>query len=910
MRNGLSRSANLPRPRVSSSSDAESGGRARERRRGQLLPGDVIDGRYDVECTAGRGGMGVVYRARDLLTGGRVAVKVLEGGRPERFEREIAILSELSHPAIVRYIGHGTTDERAYLAMEWLKGDSLARRLRGPGVTVGETVHLGIVVAEALGVGHAHGIVHRDVKPSNLVFEAREGGPRVKVLDFGLAHRMQGEALTRPGAMVGTPGYLSPEQARGSERVDPRADVFSLGCVLFECLTGVSLFAGGHPAALLARLLFEDAKRVRDLRPELPEPLSAIVERMLKRDADERFADGREVAKALSELDLNTTASHVVNTAARRAVLTRREVAPISVIHIDGASRYDKQVREAIAGEAQSFGASCELREDGSSLIVVTAAVATDQAVRAARLALRLASIDREGSIVITTGMGHTDEAVTRGEAVVRARLLPHLTRTILLDETTARLLPPRFATRAPSQRTTGEEETTVELYGERRLDPAPRIVAGRRTPCIGRDRDLRMLEGLIDAASSDCAATAILVTGPPGIGKSRLRHSLLERLEKRGEPFAVWTGRADPLRSGSAYGVVGFALRRLFKFTKADDAIERRRKVYERVLESISYDETPRVARLLAELAGVPTREHTDVRHLPRRSRDAHEEELREAFVEFLAAEALQRPVLFLVEDMQFCDLASMRLLTHALRRLPESPVVVLGFARPDVHALFPRLFDECALSELRLSPLAQTPAAELVRYVLGSSAKDADVDRMVRLSNGVPRMLEALIEDASQAAEASSGAVMALAHARFAELDVEARQILRAASLIDAITPRAVGLLLGAAIAPATISRWLERLEGKQLLARKGSGEELLISDPLLRDAARATLTDSDRKFGAEVADSARRRERNAVPASKAPPPPPPIPAASTQVRARPIEMEDDTVEDPPMIVSGDVG
>src|SRR4051812_9777208 len=206
-----------------------------------MEPGILVGGRFEIERRAGAGGMGVVYRARDRQ-GGLVALKVLRDPSPiaiERFAREASILADLEHPGIVRYVAQGTTPEgEIYIAMEWLDGEDLHHFLWRQGVGIAESVDVARRIAEALTTAHARGIVHRDIKPSNVFVVGGDLG-HLKVLDFGVARlRESDRRATATGATLGTPGYMAPEQVRGERDVDTRADVFSLGCVLFECLTG------------------------------------------------------------------------------------------------------------------------------------------------------------------------------------------------------------------------------------------------------------------------------------------------------------------------------------------------------------------------------------------------------------------------------------------------------------------------------------------------------------------------------------------------------------------------------------------------------------------------------------------------------------------------------------------------
>ncbi|HEX8110050.1 MAG TPA: serine/threonine-protein kinase, partial [Kofleriaceae bacterium] len=213
---------------------------------------DLLCDRFEIEQQIQGGGMGEVFRARDRVSGQTVAIKVIFDARDRRaarFVREIQLLSELSHPGIVRYICHGATPSGAlFLAMEWLDGEALRCRLEREPLTVSESVALATRVAEALGAAHARGIVHRDLKPSNLfLIEGRI--ERVKLIDFGIARKGGLPPLTQTGMPIGTPGYMAPEQACSEGELDARADVFALGCVLFQCLTGTLPFKGDSAIA-------------------------------------------------------------------------------------------------------------------------------------------------------------------------------------------------------------------------------------------------------------------------------------------------------------------------------------------------------------------------------------------------------------------------------------------------------------------------------------------------------------------------------------------------------------------------------------------------------------------------------------------------------------------------------------
>jgi len=269
-----------------------------------LKPGDVLDGRFEIERVAGKGGAGVVFRGRDRETGTPVAVKTSHADVAElrRFEREAETLAALRHPAIVRYVRHGVSADELYLVMEWLEGEDLATRLKSSELPLDEAVAVTRQVAAALAAAHEKGIVHRDVKPSN-VFLVDRRTDHAKLLDFGIARHAGLATLTITGVLIGTPSYMAPEQARGATEIDARVDVYGLGALLFHCVTGRAPFVGETIEQVLARILHESAPRLRAFAPLVSSELDLLVARMLAKDPAQRPIDGRAVHAALVGLD-------------------------------------------------------------------------------------------------------------------------------------------------------------------------------------------------------------------------------------------------------------------------------------------------------------------------------------------------------------------------------------------------------------------------------------------------------------------------------------------------------------------------------------------------------------------------------------------------------------------------------
>ena len=265
----------------------------------------ALTDRYAVDREVGRGGMATVYLARDLKHARQVALKVLHPELaatlgPDRFLREIQIAAGLQHPHILPLYDSGQADGLLYYVMPFVEGQSLRDRLRTTAqLPVEEAVRIARDVAAALDYAHRHGVVHRDIKPENVMLHEGEA----IVTDFGIAKAVSAagaEALTQTGMAVGTPAYMSPEQAVGEGEPDGRSDVYSLGCTLFEMLTGSLPFTGSTAQALITKRFTEPVPSVRATRAEVTAELEEVVTRSLAREPAERFDSASQLVRALS----------------------------------------------------------------------------------------------------------------------------------------------------------------------------------------------------------------------------------------------------------------------------------------------------------------------------------------------------------------------------------------------------------------------------------------------------------------------------------------------------------------------------------------------------------------------------------------------------------------------------------
>jgi serine/threonine-protein kinase len=271
--------------------------------------GELIVGRYELEELVGSGGMSNVFRAHDRLLERTVALKILheqytrDEDYVERFRREARAVAQLTHPNIVTVIDRGEQDGRQFIVFEYVHGQNLKELSAHGPLDLREAVGLALQVAHALSFAHARGLVHRDVKPQNVLLN--DDG-QAKVTDFGIARSLDVHGVTQTGTVLGTSDYIAPEQARG-QKVDPKTDIYSLGAVLYELLTGEVPFSGDTFVAVAMRHVSEPPPSVLDHRPDCPVRLDLAIQRAMAKDPADRFASmdelGAELEACLAELD-------------------------------------------------------------------------------------------------------------------------------------------------------------------------------------------------------------------------------------------------------------------------------------------------------------------------------------------------------------------------------------------------------------------------------------------------------------------------------------------------------------------------------------------------------------------------------------------------------------------------------
>lgn len=879
-----------------------------------MKPGMRVAGRFEIEDFTIAGGMATIHRARDLETNEVVAVKILSGRNVrdmERFSAEAVLLAELTHPGIVRYVAHGVLpDGDLYLAMQWLEGEDLSARLLRPQLlSVSECVRLALGVAAALGAAHARGIVHRDVKPSN-IFLVDGRVDQAKLLDFGIARLGYGRTLaTRTGTLLGTPGYMAPEQAQGRKDVDAAADVFSLGAVLFECLTGRPAFTAEHLMATLSRILFEETPRVKTLRSDVPPALDMLVSSMLAKDANARPRDGSRVVAALEAIDslpedsstlerttpiVRTRQSITANEQQLLCVVLATSTAPVTIT--DGASEASNvtMTPEALAdakarfnlpsvikdrqsspgggtlddlkGVAAAYGGRVEWLVDGSLLAVFSgASTAMDLAARAARAATSLRELLPTAALAVATGRGLAAEQMPVGEAVESAartlsqarKMSTDLTTKIYLDEVTAGLLDARFNVQP--------EGTLSVLYSSRDKVDATRTLLGKPTPCVGREREITTLVAIFNEAIDEPCARAAVVTGPAGIGKSRVAIEVLRRLEARSSDMKVWVARGDSMAAGSSFGMIAQIIRVAAGIEVGAPAEVQEDKLTSCVTACVPAEDQTRVVVFLSEILGLRLpAERSHLLAVARTDPMLMGDQMCRAFEDWIHAECEQHPVLLLLDDLHFGDLPTVRLIDAALRHARELPLCVLALARPEISRIFPNIWEDRGVQEVRVGELGRRSVEQLIKGWLGASVDKGLVQRIADRAAGNPFYLEEIVRvvASGKTDQAMPGTVLAMVQARLEEIAPAERRTLRAASIFgDVFWSAAVASLVGGDSKLPAVKQSLAELVDREFVMRRPSKrfldqEDFAFRNALVREAAYSLLTDGDRMLGHRLA------------------------------------------------------
>ncbi len=819
---------------------------------GGLAVGEFVAERFKIERLAESGGMGDIYRARDTVTERLVAIKTLRNSfsSSSRFRREVEVLLRLRHPGIPAYVSHGTLSAgQPFLAMEWLQGRTLAQELRNHKPSLRSTLSIASGVARAVAAAHEAGIVHRDLNPNNIFL--LEGSPsEVRVLDFGVARWLEEECpVTGEGTQIGTPGYMAPEQVEGHREVTPAVDVFALGCLLFELIVGERAFYAPTIQEVLARIVRDAPPCPRQFDSAVPEELSQLVLRLLEKNPAKRPQDGREVVRLLSRLP------EIAEEAPRRgaeslSLVEGRELQIVSAIVLR-SEQEDTFARARLA--AQRYGLTAVQAAEGMVAICCSGSgTAVDHAIGAARCALCVRQVTR-AQLSVATGLSGAHEPCSRGRAYHAAStaLLRHPAEaksgsSILLDESTASLIDSRYEVR--------RENGGYFLCGVRASYEPARTVLGRRTRCVGRRRELSMLSAMLEECIEDEVSGGVLITGPPGIGKSRLGYEV-SRIARRGRTrVRVLRASADSMSRGVPYFVFAQAFQHACGIDETQATPARQARIHAYIHSLLGKADEGRIGQLLGEVLSLEGGEGAPA---PRpTARNVKGEQIQRAFSRWLAAECRRDPVLLVLDDLHWADRESVQLIDELLRQHSGLPLMLVGLARPEIHEVLTEQWPWWGVTELRLGGLSRRAAGEMVNEILGEPPDEFVLERVVTRAQGNPFWLEELLkaEDAGQGEEVPDR-ILLLAQSRILQLEANARGVVRTGSVFgrhfwSGALRHVLGRVPGHALEKIRTQLVDASLIVKKDVSRFPDEEEFEFASGLLRDAAYSLLSEEERE------------------------------------------------------------
>lgn len=853
-----------------------------------------VAGRWELTRVVGSGGMGTVFCAVDLSTGQDVALKLMhcnDGRHDERFLREAKLLADLHHPGIVSYLAHGQMKEGLlYLVMEWLDGEDLSRRLRrAERMPVGQLLDLVIQVADALEFAHSRGIIHRDIKPENIFIHR---GGEAKLLDFGIARKLSAERLTKTGSVLGTVEYMAPEQVRGSRDLGPSADIYSLGCLLFQCLCGEPPFTGTNAAAILARILFEEAQHLQKRSPQLPTELSSLVQSMLSKDPSQRPLAVASLLRKLRTQVTDHLTDHLMSVqkdqeAAHplvQSVKTQDELRMITAVLASpskGAAELldvtTHRSRSQTRSETQDVGIPASVGSyPGVRISVLTngwlLAVfdpvgqigLLDQVVSAAQLAQDILQLRPMTQVSIAVAQQAGSERQVIGPLVeLCTKLLARASEQdaamirhpeIWLDDVSSGVLSARFAVE--------KGPFGTRLMVPRISQDLQELFQEKPRPFVGRDIELSLLELWSGTCMEECQAHAVVMLSPSGIGKSRLLQEYLHRLKQRNVEHLQLFARCDRQTERTPYGSLQRAIRSLCMVQVGQERALQQERLIEVMARYVRPADQDRVAAFVGELIGVPF----PGKHHPQLAAARHDPAVMKelvvtALLDFVRAACCIGPVVLILEDFHFCDALSVRAIESLLLELHSHPLFVLAVGRNEVTERFPDLWIGIPKDVLPLRPLSRRACNRLISLLLAATVSSDLIERVLLLADGNPLFLEELIRAASAGAtDALPMSVLALLQQRLRGLPPDARRILCAASIFGDTFWKG-GLCEVLALPSQSVEEWLLFLCRAEVIERhrqsRLAGEvEYGFRHTLMREVLYQMATAEDRRIGHALA------------------------------------------------------
>lgn len=751
------------------------GTRLQEHRSSDWLVGTLLHGTYRVERLIAEGGMANIYLAVNERIGKEFALKVLDPSFVEdtevveRFFNEARAAASLGHPGVVEIFDCVLEPSGvAFMVMHHVEGEDVEMMLnsrKGKHLGLSRSLWIAAQTAEVLSVAHAKNIVHRDIKPSNLFIAKTYGGTdQVKVFDFGVARLMSAARVTHGAMILGTPEYMSPEQAKGEKDIDHRSDIYSLGATLYHMVCGRPPHQGENPIDTCVRVRYDTPATPRSLRPDIPIQLESLILWMLDKDRQKRPQSASQVQEELLSVDeatqppeISDADDELVTSVAGSEV--RIVTALVADIEPGANDDIEQQVDEtnlaynvladAVTSEGGEVGHLAGSRAVGLFGMFMSFG---DEPVRAARAAVAIQRRLGDQPIVrVAVGTGRTvipaDSVTTGPAAAAAARLLARVEYgDVVVDESTYRRIRGSYKCRKLSGE--GDQPNAyrlVDLFEHVGLRSTA-TAFGRSVPTVGRSAELGHIVAQFDRVVAESCPMAVTVTGPPGIGKTKLKTDFVVR-QSSSDIYEITylEGAGQGWDRMQSFSVVADLLRRRGRL-KADLAEEEARKRISGLVKEGGVTRSPeKVSELLAFAAGVGAPQSSTLVSL---SAELLRQRTIDAFVQLICSMAEMKPVVLCIEDAHSVDEASLEALSRLCVAAERSPLLLLFVGRPECwERLSSGVHPEGGHLRIQLQPLSFTETSQFLKGLLGSDPPTRLLDAVWARTNGVPLFIEEVL-------------------------------------------------------------------------------------------------------------------------------------------------------------------
>ncbi len=681
---------------------------------------------YEILEELGEGGMGRVYKARST-TGQIVAIKIArevieETAARQRFLNES--LLTLDHPNIIHVLDVGTEDGKSYLVYNYLEGETLESILERGAMPQEEIALMGQQLCAGLAAAHDAGVVHRDVKPANVM---RSPDGHYTLIDFGVAlWDTDATRMTAQGQVLGTPAYLPPEQARGEIDIDGRTDLWSLGILLYQAASGVSPFQRDTPLATMLAVVMDEPPTLGSVAPNCSVELRVAVMRALRKNRNERWQDARSLADALTRIATPKPGEEQEEVTLNES--ERRLVVVLLAENLLDPRRLGHEV-------SARGGVFIQLRNDRAVGIFGGSESQGDELVRAAHVGLACVSTARR--LAVASGHAEGSHSVVSGATLASAEAACELDLGgLAVDAASARALAGLF---------------DVQARSGGHLILGVRDTEGQAGLLIGRELELAQVLREVELVAEEGEARLVLISGPRGIGKSALLRSVDAGLRSRLDEVVILRGRTDASDRNSAFALIAALMDAHFHeaLSEASSAcpLQLDADHIATLLVDLPAEERQLCADFLAELIGVPTGESLQIR-AARADPQLRRDQLRSALQTYLLGLARLRPVLFVLEDLHWCDAASLQMLSDLLVSLSSFPFGIIATRLPENEEGH-GLFEAQPHTHISLGPLSRVQVAKLAEAICCQPLPAALTTALAKRTHGNPLFVEHLVRD-----------------------------------------------------------------------------------------------------------------------------------------------------------------